>query len=93
LCYFQRGRGFFRRDTGESIEVTPGTAVHFTEDWRGALESSEPLEGQLYDVRRGPRYPHSCPARCSHRRASKRLGRYSHYDRGHFVHRGNPLEP
>ena len=44
FCYFQHGRGFFRRETGESIEVTPGTAVQFKEDWRGRLESSEPLD-------------------------------------------------
>lgn len=44
LCYFQRGRGVFRRDTGESVAVTPGTAVQLKQGWRGALASSEPLE-------------------------------------------------
>src|ERR1035437_541369 len=44
LCYFQRGRGLFRRDTGESIDVVPGTAVHFKEGWRGAFECLEPVD-------------------------------------------------
>jgi uncharacterized cupin superfamily protein len=35
LCYFMRGHGFLRRDTDGSIEVTPETAVHFKEGWRG----------------------------------------------------------
>jgi uncharacterized protein len=54
LCYFQRGRGFFRRNTGESIEVTPGTAVHFKEGWRGTLESSEHLEASYMKCAGGP---------------------------------------
>lgn len=54
FCYFQHGRGFFRRETGESIEVTPGTAVQFKEDWRGRLESSEPLDASYMTCGGGP---------------------------------------
>lgn len=54
FCYFQRGRGLFRRDTGESIEVAVGTAVHFKEGWRGALEASEPLEATYMTCDGGP---------------------------------------
>jgi uncharacterized protein len=53
LCYFLRGRGVFRRDTGESVEVTPETAVHF-KGWRGTLASSEPLEASYMTCDGGP---------------------------------------
>jgi len=54
LCYFMRGHGFLRRDTDESIEVTPGTAVHFKEGWRGELESFEPVEASYMTCSGGP---------------------------------------
>jgi uncharacterized cupin superfamily protein len=54
LCYFQRGRGWFRRDTGESIEVAPGTAVHFKQGWRGTLEASEAVDVSYMGCAGGP---------------------------------------
>ena len=44
FCFFSTGRGVFLRDTGESISVVPGTAVHFKQGWRGVVEVGEPLE-------------------------------------------------
>lgn len=54
LCYFQRGRGVLRRDTGETIAATPGTAVHFKQGWRGTLESSGPLEASYMTCNGNP---------------------------------------
>jgi uncharacterized cupin superfamily protein len=54
LCYFQRGRGVFRGDTGESIALAAGTAVHFKQGWRGMLEPSEPLEASYMTCAGGP---------------------------------------
>lgn len=54
LCYFQRGRGVFRRDTGESIEVAPGTAVHFKQNWSGVLGALDPLEASYMTCDGGP---------------------------------------
>jgi uncharacterized cupin superfamily protein len=54
LCFFQRGRGVFRRDSGESIEVAPGIAVHFKQGWSGTVEASEVLEATYMTCGGGP---------------------------------------
>ena len=54
LCYFQLGRGIFRRDSGESIEVALGTAVHFKQNWSGVLEALGPLEATYMACDGGP---------------------------------------
>ena len=43
FCYVQGGSAVFHRDTGESIQVVSGTAVHFKQGSRGVLEVFEPL--------------------------------------------------
>ncbi len=43
LVYFRGGRGLFRRNTGETIEVVAGSAVHFKTGWHGGLECLERL--------------------------------------------------
>lgn len=35
LCHFIAGRATYTRDSGEVIEVTPGTVVHFPAGWTG----------------------------------------------------------
>lgn len=37
LCHFVSGRASYSRDTGEVIEVTAGTVVHFLEGWSGQV--------------------------------------------------------
>lgn len=54
LCYFQRGRGSFCRDSGELISVAPGTVVHFKQGYRGALEIFEPIEASFMMCAGGP---------------------------------------
>jgi len=41
LCYFIAGRGVFRRNTGETIAIEPGTVVHFKQGWDGNAEITE----------------------------------------------------
>jgi uncharacterized cupin superfamily protein len=43
LWFVMHGRAQLRRDTGEVIDVTPHTAIHFKEGWRGQAEFAEPL--------------------------------------------------
>ncbi len=44
LCYFQRGSGVFRRDSGEVIEISPGMAVHFKTGTVGTIGTAEAIE-------------------------------------------------
>ena len=43
FCHFIAGRATYVRDTGEVIEVTPGTCVHFTAGWTGICTVHETL--------------------------------------------------
>ena len=43
FCHFIAGRATYLRDTGEVIEVTPGTCVHFTAGWTGICTVHETL--------------------------------------------------
>ena len=43
LCYFVHGRATYRSDTGETIEVSPGTAVLFPAGWSGACTVHETM--------------------------------------------------
>lgn len=54
LCYFQRGNGTFREENGETIEVTPETAVHFKEGWRGAFDAAELVTASYITCAGGP---------------------------------------
>ena len=44
LCHFISGSATFYGDNGEVIEVTPGTATHFKEGWRGKVKVRETLD-------------------------------------------------
>ncbi|MCU0830885.1 MAG: cupin domain-containing protein [Rhizobiaceae bacterium] len=35
FCWFIEGEATYVRDTGETVEVKPSTAVHFPAGWRG----------------------------------------------------------
>jgi len=54
FCYVQGGSAVFHRDTGESIQVVSGTAVHFKQGSRGVLEVFEPLEVSYMTCNGGP---------------------------------------
>ena len=54
LCYFQLGRGVFRRATGESIDAAPETTAHFKQGWHGVLEVFEPLDATFMTCDGGP---------------------------------------
>lgn len=43
LCHFVAGRAVYREDSGEIIEVGPGTVVHFRRGWTGECEVTETL--------------------------------------------------
>jgi uncharacterized cupin superfamily protein len=43
LCHFIAGRAVYREDSGEVIEVGPGTVVHFRSGWIGECEVRETL--------------------------------------------------
>lgn len=43
LCHFLEGRAVYRADDGETIEIKPGTVVHFREGWSGDVEVTETL--------------------------------------------------
>ncbi len=48
FCYFVQGRAVYRSDAGESIEVTPGTAVLFPAGWVGECTVEETLRNTYY---------------------------------------------
>lgn len=43
FCHFVAGRAQYRSDTGEVIDVTPGTCVVFTAGWTGEAEIHETI--------------------------------------------------
>ena len=43
FCHFVAGRATYRRDTGEVIEVRPGTCVHFRAGWIGTCTVHETM--------------------------------------------------
>lgn len=54
LRYFFSGRGTFRSDDGELIEVGPQTAAHFKTGWGGTLDVHEPLDASYVTCNGGP---------------------------------------
>lgn len=44
LCYIQAGSATFTRDTGDAIDASPDSLVHFKTGWRGSVRVSEPLD-------------------------------------------------
>lgn len=48
FCYFVAGRATYRRDNGEVVEVTPGTAVFFAAGWTGTCEVHETMRNSYY---------------------------------------------
>lgn len=54
LRYFFVGRGLFRADKGEVIQVEPGTAVHFKQGWSGTAEIEETLDASYVRCAGGP---------------------------------------
>ncbi len=59
LCHFVRGRGRYQSRTGEVIEVSAGTVVHFKEGWGGIVEVFENTRA-IYMLCRGGEEPR-CP--------------------------------
>ena len=43
LCYFLSGRATYTEHNGETIEVTPGTVVHFPAGWSGRCDVHETM--------------------------------------------------
>jgi uncharacterized protein len=43
FCHFISGRATYLRDDGEVIEITPGTAVHFSAGWTGICTIHETI--------------------------------------------------
>jgi uncharacterized cupin superfamily protein len=43
FCHFIAGRATYVRDNGETIEVRPGTCVHFTAGWSGICTVHETI--------------------------------------------------
>jgi uncharacterized cupin superfamily protein len=43
FCHFIAGRATYTRDTGEVIEVKPGTCVHFNAGWTGTCTVHETM--------------------------------------------------
>lgn len=41
LCYFLSGRATYTHESGEVIEIAPGTAAFFPQDWKGVCEVQE----------------------------------------------------
>ncbi|MCY1126493.1 cupin domain-containing protein [Frigidibacter sp. RF13] len=48
FCYFTAGRATYTRDTGEVVEVVPGTAVFFAAGWAGECEVHETMRNSYY---------------------------------------------
>jgi uncharacterized protein len=43
LCHFVSGRATYTHESGEVIEITPGTLVHFKAGWKGVCVVHETL--------------------------------------------------
>lgn len=43
FCHFIAGRAIYRSDEGETIEISPGTAVMFPAGWQGECEVLETI--------------------------------------------------
>jgi len=54
LCHFTCGRAVFRSQSGETLEVAPGTVVHFKQGWRGHAEVAGPLDATYMVCAGGP---------------------------------------
>lgn len=55
LCYFVSGHARYVADTGETIEATPGTLIHFNEGWRGRVEVLDEILVTYMLAHGGPR--------------------------------------
>lgn len=50
FCHFLSGRCTYVHDSGEVIEITPGTAAFFPKDWRGTCRVHETVR-KVYMIR------------------------------------------
>lgn len=51
LCYFLAGRATYTEHNGETLEVAPGSVVHFPSGWTGRCDVLEPLRNSYMLVR------------------------------------------
>ncbi len=51
LCYFLTGRATYTEHNGETIEISPGTVVHFPSGWTGRCDVKETLRNTYMLVR------------------------------------------
>lgn len=54
FCYFTAGRATYSRDTGELVEITPGTAVFFPAGWTGECTVYKTIRNTYYLTDRTP---------------------------------------
>jgi uncharacterized cupin superfamily protein len=54
LRHIIAGAAVYRGESGEIIEVEPGTAIHFKQGWRGVAEIREPLDAAYVRCQGGP---------------------------------------
>ena len=52
LCFFHSGRATYTEHNGETIEVTPGTVVHFPSGWSGRCDVHETIRNTYMLVQR-----------------------------------------
>ena len=43
LCHFVSGRATYTHESGETIEIVPGTVVHFRAGWKGMCQVHETM--------------------------------------------------
>lgn len=48
FCHFIAGRAVYRSDEGETIEVTPGTAILFPQGWTGECQIIETIRNLYF---------------------------------------------
>ena len=93
LCYFLGGRATYTEHNGETIEVGPGTVVHFPSGWTGRCDVEATLAQHLYA---GPRaHGHRPrrrpdPAGPATGRPPQGLGARADHDRGPVGDRRHP---
>lgn len=54
LCHFMTGKGTFRSETGEAIEIEPGAVVHFKTGWSGEAEIEADADATYMRFAGGP---------------------------------------
>jgi len=54
LCHFMTGKGTFRSETGEAIEIGPGVVVHLKTGWNGEADIEETADATYMRFAGGP---------------------------------------